>query len=49
MGGFVLSLAGICPVVLEKKVKMLKVYDDDSNDRQRIHFEQINSLESFTK
>lgn len=48
MGAFVLSLAGICPVVL-KKVKMLKVYDDDSNDRQRIHFEQINSLESFTK
>lgn len=46
MGAFVLSLAGICPVVLEKKVKMLKVYDDD---RQRIHFEQINSLESFTK
>lgn len=44
MGAFVLSLAEIYPVVLEKKVKMLKVYDDDSNDRQ-----QINSLESFTK
>lgn len=44
MGAFVLSLAGIYPVVLEKKVKMLKVHDDDSNDRQ-----QINSLESFTK
>lgn len=44
MGAFVLSLAGIYPVVLEKKVEMLKVYDDDSNDRQ-----QINSLEFFTK
>lgn len=44
MGAFVLSLAGIYPVVLEKKVKMLKVYDDDRTDRQ-----QINSLESFTK
>ena len=39
-GCFVLSLVKIGPVVLEKKMKMWKVYDnnnnnDDDNDRQR--------------
>ena len=33
------SFGEICPVVLEKKIKILKVYDND-NDGQRINFDQ---------
>ena len=36
------SLVEIGPVVLEEKMKMLKVYDDD---RQRKNFDQKSSLE----
>ena len=50
------SLVEIGPVVLEKKMKMWKVYDDndnnnndndnnDDNDGQRTNFDQKSSLE----
>ena len=51
------NLIEIGPAVLEKKMKMWKVYDDDDNDnddndndnndndRQRTNFDQKNSLE----
>ena len=38
------SLVEIGPVVLEKKTKMSKVYDND-NDGQRTNFYQKNSLD----
>ena len=44
-------LVEIGPVVLEKKMKMLKVYDNDNNDNndnddgQRTNFDQKSSLE----
>ena len=54
-GYFVPSLVEIGPVVLEKKMKMWKVYDDDDdnddnadnddNDGQRTNFDQKSSLE----
>ena len=53
-GCFVPSLVEIDPVVLEKKMKMWKVYDDDDDDNddnnanddgQRTHFDQKSSLE----
>ena len=40
------SLVEIGPVVLEKKMKMGKVYDnDDNDDGQRTNFDQKSSLE----
>ena len=53
---FLSSLVEIGPVVLEKKIKMWKVYDnnansddednnDDNDDRQRTNFDQKSSLE----
>ena len=41
------SFVEIGPVVLEKKMKMLKVYDNDDNDndRQWTNFDQKSSLE----
>ena len=43
------SLVEIGPVVLEKKMKMCKVYDNDDNDNdddgQRTNFDQKSSLE----
>ena len=50
------NLVEIGPVVLEKKIKMWKVYDnnannddednnDDNDDRQRTNFDQKSSLE----
>ena len=44
------SLIEIGPVVLEKKMKMWKVYedndnDDNANDGQRTNFDQKSSLE----
>ena len=47
-GCFVPSLVEIGPVVLEKKMKMWKVYDNDNNDNddgQRTNFDQKSSLE----
>ena len=52
-GCFVPSLIEIGPVVLEKKMKMWKVYDNDDNDNddnddndgQRTNFDQKSSLE----
>ena len=47
-GCFVPSLVEIGPVVLEKKMKLWKVYDDDDdndNDGQRTKFDQKSSLE----
>ena len=44
-GWFVPSLAEIGPVVLEKKMKMCKVYDNDDEDGQRTNFAKKNSLE----
>ena len=52
-GYFVPSLVEIGPVVLEKKMKMWKVYDNDDNDDndnnnddgQRTNFDQKSSLE----
>ena len=39
-GCFVPSLVEICPVVLEKKMKMWKIYDNDNNDDgQRTNFD----------
>ena len=48
-GCFVPSLVEIGPVVLENKLTMWKVYendDDDNDDGQRTHFDQKSSLES---
>ena len=40
------SLVEIGPLVLEKKMKMWKVYDDnDDNDGQRTNFDQKSSVE----
>ena len=40
------SLVEIGPVVLEKKMKLCKVYDNnDNDDRQRTKFDHISSLE----
>ena len=45
-GCFVPSLVEIGPVVLDKKMKMWKVYDNDNNnDRQQTNFDQKYSLE----
>ena len=47
-GCFVPSLVEIGSVVLEKKMKMWKAYDDDDNDDndgQRTNFDQKSSLE----
>ena len=49
-GCFVPSFVEIGPVVLEKKMKMWKVYDNDNNDNdnddgQRTNFDQKSSLE----
>ena len=48
---FVPSLVEIGPVVLEKKLKMWKVYDnnDDNDDGQRTNFYQKSSLESMAQ
>ena len=52
------SLVEISPVVLEKKMKMWKVYDDDNNDHgndnnnddgQRTNFDQKSSLEPLAQ
>ena len=54
-GYFVQSLVEIGPVVLEKKMKMLKVYDnandddDNDNDGQRTNFDQKSSLEPLAQ
>ena len=57
-GCFVLSLVEIGPVVLEKKIKMWKVYDNannnddnanDNNDWQQTNFDQKNSLEPLAQ
>ena len=42
---FVSSLVEIVPVVLEKKMKMYKIYYDN-DDWERTNFDQISSLES---
>ena len=42
-GCFVPSLVEIGPVVLEKKMKLWKVYDND-NDGERTHFDQKSLL-----
>ena len=42
---FVLSLVEIGPVVLEKKIKMWKVYDNNYDDGQQTTFYQKSSLE----
>ena len=48
-GCFVPTLVEISPVVLEEKIQMWNVYDNDDNDndndRQRTNFDQKNSLE----
>lgn len=49
---FLPSLVKIGPVVLEKKTKMWKVYNDDDNndiDRQRTNLDQKSSLEPSAK
>ena len=47
------SLVEIGPLVLKKKMKMLKVYDnandDDDNDGQRTNFDQKSSLEPLAQ
>ena len=49
------SLVEIGPVVLKKKMKMLKVYDnandddDNDNDGQRTNFDQKSSLEPLAQ
>ena len=49
------SLVEIGPVVLKKKMKMWKVYDnanddnDDDNDWQRTNFDQKSSLEPLAQ
>ena len=53
-GCFVPSLVEIGPVVLEKKMKMWKVYDnanedDDNNNGQRTNFDQKSSLEPLAQ
>ena len=45
LGCFVPSLVEIGPVVLEKKIKMWKVYENNDDDRQRKNFDQKSSLE----
>ena len=42
-GCFVPSLVEIGPVVLEKKMKMWKVYDNDNDDGQQTDFDQKNT------
>ena len=47
---FIPSLVEIGPVVLEKKKKMGKVYNDDNiNDGQRTNFDQKSSLEPLAQ
>ena len=46
------SLVDIGPVVLEMKMKMLKVYDDDKDDNhngQRTNFDQKSLLEPLAQ
>ena len=45
IGCFLSSLVEIDQVVLEKKMKMRKVYDNDNNIKQWKNFDQKNSLE----
>ena len=46
------SLVEIGPMVLEKKIKMFKVYhnnSDDNDDGQRTNFDQKSSLEPLAQ